>query len=240
MALLAIGSMSIIPEECMTESKETESDKAETEPFLLKHTPFTAKPCEYEEVEAKKEVQAPKFQDFSLVAGGLGLGMLANKVRQHTEKTDEWLVDEFGAAATFIASFMILLSMFASSYNQLPVAMFATTLIFCTSLNYWRAPTDGFRRRMDITCVGAIFLTQLFLLLPMAPPRARVAYLAVAFTGIGSYFLGRRFSFTAEGEEPNHLTGTVCHILLHFFANVGNIILYDSIGAGLLSTLIGF
>lgn len=135
---------------------------------------------------------------------------------------------------TFIASFMITLSMFASSYNQLPWAMFASTLIFCTSLNYWREPTDGVRRRMDIACVAGMFLMQLIFKSPMAPPGARIAYYVISLMGIGSYFLGRKLSFTAKGEEPNHRLASVFHIILHFLANVGNLVLYDALGANLM------
>eukprot|EP01084_Bolivina_argentea_P017434 32564_1 len=216
---MAVGSMNF-------NRSNSHMKESEPEPCPLEKTISDAQPEFKAATENKsKKFRLPGVKDFVLVASGLGLGLVANEVRKRTKETDEWLVDRPSGTATFIASFMILTSMFASSYNQLPFAMFSSTLIFCTSLNYWREPTDGFRRRMDITCVAVTWLLQLFLVMPMAPRPAQIAYFIISLIGIGSYFIGRHFSFTDEGEEPNHLIATVFHIILHLLANVGNVVL---------------
>merc|ERR1711920_165162 len=120
--------------------KETEP---EAEPDISEKTISNATPEAPRELKAanEKKSKMPKVKDFAIVAGGLGLGLVANQVRKKTPTTDDWLVDRPSGTATFIASFMILVSMFFSSYISVPLAMLFSTIIFCTSLNYWREPT---------------------------------------------------------------------------------------------------
>merc|ERR1712194_34081 len=104
--------------EGMEESNATEQDAtASFEPCLLEKTRFNAEaePArEFNTDQEEKKTKSPSAKDIAMVLGGLGVGLVANEVRKRTkeEEKEEWLVDETSATMTFIASFMILLSVF--------------------------------------------------------------------------------------------------------------------------------
>merc|ERR1711957_1023732 len=75
--------------------------------------------------------------------------------------TSEWVVSQRAAELTYYASFLALISIAVSIYNDVRFGIVGSILIFLTSLNYWRKPTDGLRRWMDIVSVVSVLLGQL-------------------------------------------------------------------------------
>lgn len=61
-------------------------------------------------------------------------------------------------------------------------------------------------------------------------PKARLAYLFTVACGGTCYFAARRFNF----RYRNLNISSALHVCLHLFGNLGNLILYDSLGANVL------
>lgn len=101
-------------------------------------------------------------------------------------------------------------------------------LVLCSSLNYWRHPTFGVRRTFDIVCANGSLAYQVFYTSQRSEcsPTARIAYLATVMCGGTCYFAARHFNF----RYGNLNVSSAFHVGLHMFGNLGNLILYDSLG----------
>ena len=58
------------------------------------------------------------------------------------------------------ASALTLFSVGAAAGNGLPLNCFLASAVFCTSVNYWRWPTLGWRRNIDMCCACGALLYQ--------------------------------------------------------------------------------
>ena len=97
-------------------------------------------------------------------------------------------------------------------YALIPIIM------LISSLNYWRHPTIGWRRTLDIFIVCAFVL----IICTVAINNIHgPLYFLIFFTGVICYFISYYFYINND-----HDRSTFMHGVLHIFANMGLILLY--------------
>jgi hypothetical protein len=108
-------------------------------------------------------------------------------------------------------------------YSQTDIAL-VTLFVLFTSLSYWRKPTYGCRRNMDMSCVFFGLFHNMY-----CAYGAEMAIYYYFFTGLGvnAYILGWYF------YKRGHLkTSMYIHSLVHICANIAN----TCLAAGHLTT----
>jgi hypothetical protein len=114
-----------------------------------------------------------------------------------------------------------------SCYDNMLLAL----LVLCSSVNYWRHPTLGVRRNADMLCASGSLAYQVFFTSQRAPANARLAYLATVAAGCACYVCAR----CIRRKHSGALNSTsALHVGLHLFGNLGNLLLYDALGANTL------
>ena len=93
--------------------------------------------------------------------------------------------------------------------------------VWITSINYWRKPDYSWRRYVDIAYVHVSLAYQLQ---RSTQAQYRVPYWIVLGVAVGFYPIGCYFHQT---EKNRGWTSTICHGMVHIFANISNFILYS-------------
>ena len=126
-----------------------------------------------------------------------------------------FVVGQEYANKIYSLSFLSLLPTCLSFHYGKYDVMLVPLTVFATSINYWRKPTYGWRRNMDIgaVCCGACF--QLFRVL-----ECENKHIVLTFMGCGtcSYFMSRCLS-----TQPSLSTSLHCGV--HVFANLALVFL---------------
>jgi hypothetical protein len=107
---------------------------------------------------------------------------------------------------------------------------FLACLVLATSINYWRWPVFGTRRTIDMVCAIGSLAYQVLFTSRRTTQRARRAYVATVIAGSSCYLCARHFS----SKRRDFNTSSALHVGLHVFGNLGNVLLYDSLGMDLL------
>ena len=94
--------------------------------------------------------------------------------------------------------------------------------VFMTSINYWRLPTYGWRRNLDIACVWSALIYQSVRAysMPNAVPYYRVMGIALLLYPASIYLY----------KKKCYWGSTYAHSMLHIIANIGNVVLYSGDG----------
>ena len=114
-----------------------------------------------------------------------------------------------------VSSFISLLPAFLAArkgrydFARVPFA------VFLTSVNYWRNPAFGLRRKVDMAVVGTGALYQLY--------RSHESRYQSAYVG---GFLGAACCYAAARANDDPQISTLWHVGLHVIANAGNAMLY--------------
>jgi hypothetical protein len=126
----------------------------------------------------------------------------------------------------FRSSFLTVFSVASGAYNERYDCMAAAITVLTTSINYWRHPVFGIRRNVDIVAAAGCLSYQLVFVAPEAPDGACMLYLGSVGGGLGCYAMARLSNFV----RANQRISCMWHMGLHTCANVGNLVLYDSLG----------
>lgn len=118
-------------------------------------------------------------------------------------------------------------SIVSATYNELPDNALLACLVLFSSVNYWRHPVVGARRTFDMLCACGSLAYQCCYTSWKTSERARHTYWATVLAGGSCYLVGRYFSFTRKMYNVS----SSLHVMLHVFGNIGNVVLYDSLGA---------
>lgn len=102
-------------------------------------------------------------------------------------------------------------------YYNTPGMAYATYSVFLTSLLYWRNPTYGWRRNLDMTTVGCALMY--YIANSYGNPNAGWYY---GFTSLGVASFLVSWLYHIQGKT---LEGAYCHCMVHIFANMGNLAL---------------
>ena len=103
--------------------------------------------------------------------------------------------------------------------------------VFLTSVNYWRRPTYGWRRNLDMGYVASALIYQnyhayhSYYYMMNLDQSIALLYLALMLFGIGCY------PTSIYLHKKKDIWGsTYVHCLLHVVANVANMVLYNGLG----------
>ena len=115
-------------------------------------------------------------------------------------------------------SYLSLVTLSYALYRKSRMAIFPGT-VFLTSINYWRNPTNSWRRFIDINAVVLSLLYHLYVswYAEYGTQYYIVCSVAAAFYPIGYYYHNKK----------DYWSSTYSHVLLHIVANLANIILYS-------------
>jgi len=131
------------------------------------------------------------------------------------DKSSQLIVPQDHGYYMCIISFLNLLSSIYSLQKSAPD--FATIYLagFITSINYWRNPTYGFRRNVDMSFVALAFIYSLFK--------------CIMINKLNSYFITSiivsfMYSFSKFCYNHNYIwTSTIIHSLIHVSVNMHNV-----------------
>ena len=115
----------------------------------------------------------------------------------------------------FKVTFLCLLSTLVAVWRGLYYCAIIPFAIFLTSVNYWKNPKYGIRRKIDIFVSGIGLIYNLY---ESSKSKYRILYIITCMGGLICYLIARKM--------PNPQKSVSWHIRLHIMANVGNIILY--------------
>ena len=129
------------------------------------------------------------------------------------------------------ASSLMAGSIVSAVHNECYDNACLAALVLFSSVNYWRHPVLGRRRHFDMLCANGSLVYQCLYTSQYTSRAARQLYWATVLAGGVCYFVGRRFS----ARHKNLRVSSSLHVCLHVFGNIGNWLLYDSLGANALS-----
>ena len=121
------------------------------------------------------------------------------------------------ARRLFRSCFLTAASVLAALWSAQYAFALVSSAVLASSVNYWRRPVYGWRRRIDIGTVAAGGAYQLY----RAHDSTRcAAYVATCLFAAACYAMGR--------TSGNYNRSTAWHVGVHLCANGGNIILYTA------------
>ncbi len=132
------------------------------------------------------------------------------------------VVPQKHAKRLFATSFITVVSIWFSAVAGLYDLTAVASAILATSVNYWRCPTYGWRRTIDIYTVSLGLGYQLVTLVRPAPAEVQLTYAAFLSMGVLCYFMARHSHLRRNDTNLS----TMWHAGLHLSANVGNVYLY--------------
>ena len=124
-------------------------------------------------------------------------------------------------------SALTLASIISASYNGLALNTVLSSTVFFNSVNYWRYPVYGVRRNVDVVCACGSLGYQAIITAYATTPAARYTYWGAVGAGLCCYLMGRH----AGRVLGNKNVSSMLHVGVHVFGNLGNLALYDSLGA---------
>ncbi|EOD15750.1 hypothetical protein EMIHUDRAFT_103249 [Emiliania huxleyi CCMP1516] len=146
------------------------------------------------------------------------------------EESDLILPPRF-ARRIWLVSWLALSSGSAAIANGRRDCAALSVLMLATSLNYWRRPTHGPRRTVDMAAAAGSLIYQVAAVAPFSHcPIAAGAYLASVAAGAGCYARARLLS-RRHGDRDS---SSWWHVGLHLCGNAGNVLLYDAVGRNLV------
>ncbi|KDO16297.1 hypothetical protein SPRG_18167 [Saprolegnia parasitica CBS 223.65] len=123
------------------------------------------------------------------------------------------------------SSCLTALSAFSAAKKDLWSCSLVATLVLLTSINYWRHPTMGWRRNMDMLAVAGGLLYHMYLSLSCEVQFYQYLYYALMAKSVFCYFK----SITC----PNKSISYLWHIGMHAVGNLGTLALYVGLARSL-------
>lgn len=125
---------------------------------------------------------------------------------------------------------LLLVSVYSAFLNGLADNCFLASSLFVTSLVYWNHPVEGTRRKIDLFTANGSILYQAVYSAPRTSSLARNAYWLVVCMMLICYSGARHFGRYRVDDN----SASLFHCSIHVFGNVGNLLLYDSLGVNAL------
>ncbi len=116
------------------------------------------------------------------------------------------------------ASFLALPSVIVAFSQQKYYCALVPLSVFLTSVNYWRNPRYGLRRNIDIITVTSGYIYNIY---RSYESDNQVWYFATCLASVLCYLKAR------ANVDPD--VSTAWHVGIHICANIGNILLYNTI-----------
>ena len=152
--------------------------------------------------------------------------------RAHSKPRELIVLPRRYAKRILLASFLMIPSGFAALWNGLMDNAFLNALVFSTSVNYWRRPTLGWRRNVDMVCATGSLAYQLLHTSRRASDQVRALYFGFVVLG-GAFYLSARtltFYYRDTWGDTAYNVSSAAHCCLHLCGNLGNLVLYGALG----------
>lgn len=117
----------------------------------------------------------------------------------------------------FITSNFTLTSIIYSFYKKKYGICLLNSLLYLTSLNYWKNPKPGWRLNIDKTMVW----TNAIYILHQSYYTNKYIYYQNMGIIVFIFYMGSEYI-------TNKYVATFCHANIHFLGNIGNLIVYSS------------
>jgi hypothetical protein len=117
-------------------------------------------------------------------------------------------------STSWITLYPTLMALHRKQYDM----ALGTGMVFLTSLNYWKDPTNQMNRLIDVTTVRCVLLYQLY----SSIVKKKRLFWIFASTGVTSYLVGCHFY-----RQDKLWLYTYCHFGLHILGNCGNFTLLE-------------
>ena len=142
-------------------------------------------------------------------------------LKQNSHRRPDKLLPKKYSNRIFYVAFINLSSAALALYYKQWDFLTVVFGVMCNSLNYWRHPTNGLRRKVDMTWVfiGCTYQMAKSMTLEI---EYLIAYWLAVVLAISSYALARYYGRTKLDFD----TSSRVHTGIHFFGNLSNIILY--------------
>lgn len=115
------------------------------------------------------------------------------------------------------SSYITTISLSYAIYTNKLAYSISTGSVLCTSILYWKNPTLGLRRNIDMMVVNSVLVYHSYMAIGN-----NYAYEHYFFTWFGILCYGLSWYFQYKN---NVFISTIMHMLLHLFSNVGVIYL---------------
>ena len=120
----------------------------------------------------------------------------------------------------YYSSHLAFLSFLYAVYKEKYIISLCPGIVFITSINHWRRPTNSWRRYIDITAVLTSLVYQSYI--AYTAKNGNIYYILTSVASL-TYPIGTYY------HMKNHLwLSTYLHLMLHILANIANIYLYAS------------
>eukprot|EP01134_Creolimax_fragrantissima_P008651 CFRG8656 len=141
-------------------------------------------------------------------------------VKRHLAfSVEETIMPERFYQRCFQSSNLAILSWIVAFYLKLYVLGTLNLGVWLTSVNYWRKPTIGFRRTLDICVVHVAFWVHIYH--SIYATALNSIYYVVVVAGLACYRNARRYHFQGNYEYDSRW-----HCTMHVIGNISNMILY--------------
>jgi hypothetical protein len=117
------------------------------------------------------------------------------------------------------ASYLCLISSVYSLYNKKYSVFFVASSVFLTSINYWKNPISGIRKKIDVTTVIVGLSYNIYQISKTNIYYILFFYLNILMGGICYYIA------TTYGKKMEFNKSTKWHVGIHVTANISNLIL---------------
>ena len=125
---------------------------------------------------------------------------------------------EYGQWIVNISTLLIPPSLFHALYCNQFLHSFCCFTGLCTSVVYWRKPTYGLRRQVDIACMVAALATHMY-----SAWNTHAWWPYISLVSIGASIYPLSFYVQSKGFVRESM---MLHLVLHFFAFLSNNTLY--------------
>lgn len=130
---------------------------------------------------------------------------------------EKWICSKEEASIIWYTSWSSLVgSSIQYFYYETHDLSIGTFMVLLTSLLYWRKPTYGYRRTIDMTTVFSVFLYYMYRSFYIQKP-----YGYYLFTGLSIY----SYYISWCKYDNNKKESAYYHALIHVFANIANLLL---------------
>ena len=120
----------------------------------------------------------------------------------------------------YYSAHLALLCVIFAYYQGLYDITMISALVLCCSINYWRHPTFGYRRTMDIICAQFALWYNFYLTYAFLSYQLFLIHSFGIFLFAMSYFTAIYF-----GVHGNQNYASFCHVMLHIIAVIFNLML---------------
>lgn len=141
--------------------------------------------------------------------------------------TDEVVLPQYYANRILFGCIFASSSVISAYVNTgFSYELFCCSFVLCTSINYWRLATKGWRRNLDMVSalLGSIY--QVGFASARMPGNGQLGYLACWGAGLLCYLVARHYGRIRRDFD----TSSKWHCALHACENLGNVMLYDGLG----------